>query len=59
MEQNAGRYFVTLINSLPFHAKAGMDSTLAGVIAGRVGLYRRNFQNGAFKSIQSAARNYP
>ena len=58
-QKQAGQYFVTLINSLPFHAKAGMDSTLAGVLAGRVGLYRRTFADGAFKSVQSAARNYP
>lgn len=57
-EKNAGRYFVTLINSLPYHAKAGLDRTLAGVIAGRVGLYRRTFANGAFKSIQATARSY-
>lgn len=54
-----GKYFITLVNSLPYHAKAGMDATLAGVLAGRVGLYRRTFANGAFKSVQSAARNYP
>jgi len=58
-EKNAGRYFVTLINSLPYHAKAGLDRTLAGVLAGRVGLYRRVFGNGAFKSIQAASRSYP
>lgn len=58
-ERNAGRFFVTLINSLPYHAKAGMDSTLAGVIAGRTGLYRRTFQTSAYKGIQSAARSYP
>lgn len=57
-EKNAGRYFVTLINSLPYHAKAGLDRTLAGVIAGRVGLYRRTFANGAFKSIIATARSY-
>lgn len=58
-EKNAGRYFVTLINSLPYHAKAGLDRTLAGVLAGRVGLYRRTFANGAFKSIQGTTRSYP
>lgn len=57
-EKDAGRYFVTLINSLPYHAKAGLDLTLAGVLAGRVGLYRRTFANGAFKSIISASRSY-
>ncbi len=58
-QQEAGKYFITLINSLPYHSKAGMDSTLAGVIAGRVGLYKKTFINGAYKGIQSAARNYP
>lgn len=58
-EKNAGRYFVTLINSLPYHAKAGLDRTLAEVLAGRVGLYRRTFANGAFKSIQGTTRSYP
>ena len=58
-EKEAGRFFITLVNSLPYHAKAGMDATLAGVIAGRTGLYRRTFQNGAYKGIQSAARSYP
>lgn len=58
-EKEAGRYFVTLVNSLPYHAKAGMDSTLAGVIAGRAGLFRKTFQTTAYRGIQSAARNYP
>lgn len=58
-EKEAGRFFITLINSLPYHAKTGMDATLAGVIAGRTGLYRRTFQNSAYKGIQSAARSYP
>lgn len=58
-EKEAGRYFVTLIEGLPYWAKIGMDRTLAGVLAGRVGLYRRNFANGAFKSVKSASRNYP
>lgn len=58
-EKNAGRYFVTLINSLPYHAKAGLDRVLAGVLAGRVGLYRRTFANGAFTTIKAAARSYP
>ncbi len=58
-EKEAGKYFVTLVNSLPYHAKAGMDATLAGVIAGRTGLYRRTFQTAAYKGIQSAARSYP
>ena len=58
-EREAGRYFVTLVNSLPYHAKAGMDATLAGVIAGRTGLFRKTFQTSAYKGIQSAARNYP
>lgn len=57
--KEAGRYFVTLVNSLPYHAKAGMDSTLAGVIAGRAGLFRKTFQTTAYRGIQSAARNYP
>ncbi len=58
-EKDAGRYFVTLINSLPYWPNIGMDRTLAGVLAGRVGLYKRTFADGAYKSIQSAARNYP
>lgn len=58
-EQAGKSYFVTLINRLPYHAKAGLDATLAGVLAGRVGLFRRTFANGAFKSIAAAAHNYP
>lgn len=58
-EQQGKSYFVTLINRLPYHAKAGLDAVLASVIAGRVGLYRRTFANGAFQSVQKAARNYP
>lgn len=58
-EQAAKSYFVTLINRLPYHAKAGLDTVLAGVLAGRVGLYRRTFANGAFKSIAKSAHNYP
>ena len=58
-EQAGKSYFVTLINRLPYHAKAGLDLVLAGVLAGRVGLYKRTFANGAFKSITAAAHNYP
>ncbi len=58
-EQKAKSYFVTLINRLPYHTKAGLDMVLAGVLAGRVGLYKRTFADGAFKSISAAAHNYP
>lgn len=58
-QEEAGKYAITLINSLPYLNKIGMPRVLAGVIAGRVGLYKRTFQNGAYKGIQSAARNYP
>lgn len=57
----AGSYYLTLINSLPYLNGKGlnMGRTLAFVLAGRVGLYKRTFANGAYKSIQSAAQNYP
>lgn len=58
-EHESGRYIITLINSLPYHAKAGLDQTLAGVLAGRVGLFRRTFQTAAYKGVNSAAKNYP
>jgi len=58
-EQEAGRYFVTLINRLPYWPKLGMDRTLAGVIAGRAGYFRRAHKAGAFTSIKNAAKSYP
>jgi hypothetical protein len=58
-EKEAGRYFVTLIQRLPYWPKMGMDRILAGVLGGRVGLYRRTFADGAYKSIEASARNYP
>lgn len=59
VQEPSRKFFVTLINSLPYHSRAGLDEILAGVIAGRVGLYRRTFANGAYKSIEASSRNYP
>lgn len=58
-QEETGKYSITLINTLPYLDKIGMPRTLAGVIAGRVGLYKRTFTDGAYKGIQSSARNYP
>lgn len=54
-----GKYFVTLINTYPLGNKIKLPGKLAWTIAGRIGIYRRTFANGAFKSIETAARNYP
>lgn len=36
-----------------------MDRTLMGVIAGRLGYFRRNLEEGVFLSAQATARAYP
>lgn len=58
---SAGKYFLTLVNRLPYGSSSKLDlpGKLAWTIAGRVGLYKRNFAGAAFQSIQQAARNYP
>jgi hypothetical protein len=56
---NAVRYHVQLINRLPYGIKAGMDRTLAGVLAGRVKYFETSYKKGAFDSIKSAARAFP
>lgn len=51
--------FVELINRLPFGVKAGMDRTLAGVIAGRAKFIETSYERGAFDSFSGVARAFP
>lgn len=58
-EQTQERYFVTLINRLPYGRKLRLDSTLQAAIAGRVSYITANMARGAFDSIDSVIKKFP
>lgn len=58
-EHAANRYFITLINRLPYGRKIGLDRTLQVVIAGRVSYIMTTFSKGAFESIEHVVRRFP
>lgn len=51
--------YVTLINTLPYGRKLGMDRTLLGVLAGRAGFIERLYGLGVFGSQAKVARAFP
>lgn len=53
------RAYVQLFNTLPYNQRIGMDRTLLSVLAGRAAYFRRNYQEGVFKSLKDTARAYP
>ncbi len=52
---------VRLINSLPYASapKVAMDTTLRGIIAGRVKFFYTSYAKGAFDTMTKTARAYP
>lgn len=53
------RYYIDLLNSLPYNARIGMDRTLTGIIHGRTKFIETSYAKGAFDSIKGVARNFP
>jgi hypothetical protein len=53
------KYYVTLINRLPYNQRIKMDSTLAMVIQGRAKYIEKSYEKGAFDSIERTRRAFP
>lgn len=53
--------YIDLINSLPYATspRLGMDTALAGVIAGRTKYFQKSYEKGAFDSFEKTARAFP
>jgi hypothetical protein len=59
-QEHSQRGFVLrLINRLPFGPKAGLDATLASVLAGRSAYFEQNMARGVFGDMQKLLRAYP
>jgi hypothetical protein len=58
-QKSATEFFVELINRYPKLGRTAMDSTLAGVIRGRLKYFQKNLEEGTFLSARRAARAYP
>lgn len=58
-EKDANRYFVTLINRLPYGRRIGLDRTLQSVIAGRFSYIQQSLKKGTFDSLESVAKRFP
>lgn len=56
---DAVRCHVELINRLPYNQKAGMDSVLLSIIAGRAKYIERSYQKGAFDSMSRTVKAFP
>lgn len=57
--KNAREFYVTLVNRYPRLGPLFMDTTLQGVIMGRLKYFRKNLEEGTFLSAQRAAKAYP
>lgn len=55
----AQSYFLRLVNRLPYGPSAGLDSTLATVLAGRADYFRQNAARGVFGDMKKLLRAYP
>ena len=59
VSKTADHFSITLINNYPRGMAQKMDSTLAGVIAGRVKFFERNMGEGVFLAQSRVAKAYP
>lgn len=57
-EKSVERFFVTLINNLPFGTKIRFDALLETVMMGRVKYFATNLSKGVFKSMETVAQRY-
>jgi len=58
-EKSAERFFVTLINNLPFGTRIHFDALLERVIMGRVKYFATSLSKGVFQSMETVARRFP
>lgn len=59
ISSNARSFYLTLVNRYPKIGALHMDTTLQGVIMGRLRYFQKNLEEGVFLSAKSAARAYP
>jgi hypothetical protein len=57
-EKSAERFFVTLINNLPFGRRIRFDALLETVMTGRVKYFATSLSKGVFKSMKTVAERY-
>ena len=57
-ERSAERFFVTLINNLPFGRRLKFDALLETVMMGRVKYFATSLSHGVFKSMDQVAKRY-
>ena len=53
------KYYIQLINRLPYNTKIGMDRDLAWAISGRAGFIERSYAKGTFDSLAKVAAAFP
>lgn len=58
-ESSVGRFFVTLINRLPYGGKLGFDGMLKGAVAGRAKFMEKSIEKGFTGSLQDTAKLFP
>ena len=54
-----GKYFMRLINSLPYNTKIRLDSLISSVLAARAQRFAKAHEKGVFDSIAKIRRQYP
>ena len=59
IQDDAKSFYLTLINRYPKLGPLFMDRGLQLVIAGRLGYFKRNLEEGTFLSAKTAAKAYP
>lgn len=59
VSQTAKEFYLTLVNRYPKIGPLQMDTTLQGVILGRVRYFERNLAEGTFLAASRAAKAYP
>lgn len=56
---DGARAVVEFTNSLPYNVKAGMDSTIQGIVIGRTKFIEKSYEKGAFDSLRGVMRAFP
>ena len=54
-----GKYFVQLINRLPYCRRARLDAVLARAINARATFFEKNIKRGVFDSLKATSQKYP
>jgi hypothetical protein len=57
--QDPNNFFVEIVNSIPYAARAGMGATLLRAMSGRARYFEESLNHGVFQSLQEISRRYP